>query len=59
MTITLGWEVVYESEVWIMSHHEGVDLIVGADVMIPADIRLYLFNATVKIPDEIAILLLR
>ena len=57
--VTLGWKVVYEFEVWIMPHHAGVDLILGTDFMIPAGIRLDLFNATAKLSDEIAIPLLR
>ena len=57
--ITLGWEVVYGFEVSIMPHHEGLDLILGKTFMIPAGIRLDLFNATAKRSDEIAIPLLR
>ena len=57
--ITLGSEVVYEFEVWTMPHHAGVDLILGTDFMIPAGIQLDLFNATAKLPDEIAIPLLK
>ncbi|KAE8987671.1 hypothetical protein PR002_g21983 [Phytophthora rubi] len=37
--VTLGWDVVYEFEVWIMDHHAGVGLILGTDFMIPAGIR--------------------
>ena len=57
--VTLGWEVVYEFEVWIMPHHAGVDLILGTDFMIPAVIRLDLYNATAKLPDEIVVPLLK
>ncbi|POM59027.1 Hypothetical protein PHPALM_36253 [Phytophthora palmivora] len=46
--ITLGWEVVYEFEVWIMPHHAGVDLIIGTDFMIPAGIRMDLYNSAAK-----------
>ncbi|POM70810.1 Hypothetical protein PHPALM_12701 [Phytophthora palmivora] len=46
--VTLGWEVVYEFEVWIMPHHAGVDLILGTDFMIPAGIRLDLYNSAAK-----------
>ena len=42
-----------------MPRHAGVVLILGADLMIPVSIRLDLFNATDKIPDEITIPLLR
>ena len=37
----------------------GVDLILGTDFMIPAGIPLDLFNATAKLPDDIAVRLLR
>ena len=52
-------ENIYEFEVWIMPHHAGVDLIPGTDLIIPAGIRLDLLNATAKLPEEIAIPLLR
>ena len=42
-----------------MPHHAGVDLLLGMDFMMPAGIRLDLFNASAKLPDEIAIPLLR
>ena len=42
-----------------MPHHAGVDLIPGTDLIIPAGIRLDLLNATAKLPEEIAIPLLR
>ncbi|POM80886.1 Hypothetical protein PHPALM_1217 [Phytophthora palmivora] len=57
--VTLGWEVVYVFEVWIMPHHAGVDLILGTDFMIPAGIRLDLYNSAVKLPDEVVVPLLR
>ena len=57
--ITLGWKVVYEFVVWIMPHHAGVDLILGTDFMIPAGIRLDLYNSTAKLPDEVVVPLLR
>ena len=41
-----------------MPHHAGVDLTLETDFMIPAGIRLDSFNATVKVPDEIAVPLL-
>jgi predicted aspartyl protease len=56
--VTLGWQIVYEFDVWIMDHHAGVDLILGTDFMIPAGIRLDLFNSTAKLPDEVVIPLL-
>ncbi|KAE9248212.1 hypothetical protein PF004_g3968 [Phytophthora fragariae] len=57
--VTLGWEIVYEFEVWIMDHHAGVDVILGTDFMIPAGIRLDLYNSKAKLPDEIEINLIK
>ncbi|KAE9020940.1 hypothetical protein PR001_g13478 [Phytophthora rubi] len=57
--VTLGWEVVYEFEVWIMDHHAGVDVILSTDFMIPAGIRLDLYNSKAKLPDEIEINLIK
>ena len=57
--VILGWEVVYEFEVWIMPHHAGAKLILGTNFMTPAGIRLDVFKATAKMPDEIAMPLLR
>ncbi|GMG18064.1 unnamed protein product [Phytophthora fragariaefolia] len=57
--VTLGWEVPYEFEVWVMDHHAGVDLILGTDFMIPAGIRLDLFNSLAKLPDEVVVPLIK
>ncbi|POM73446.1 LOW QUALITY PROTEIN: Eukaryotic/viral aspartic protease [Phytophthora palmivora] len=57
VNVTLGWDVVYEFE--IMPHHAGVDLILGTDLMIPAGIRLDLYNSAAKLPDEVVVPLLR
>ncbi|GMF45670.1 unnamed protein product [Phytophthora fragariaefolia] len=57
--VTLGWQVVYEFEVWCMPHHAGVDLILGTDFMIPAGIRLDLYNSTARLPDEVEIPLIK
>ncbi|GMF35750.1 unnamed protein product [Phytophthora fragariaefolia] len=57
--ITLGWEVSYELEVWVMDHHAGVDLILGTDFMIPAGIRLDLYNSLAKLPDEVVVPLIK
>ncbi|GMF49822.1 unnamed protein product [Phytophthora fragariaefolia] len=57
--ITLGWEVSYEFEVWVMDHHAGVDLILGTDFMIPAGIRLDLYNSLAKLPDEVVVPLIK
>ncbi|GMF28430.1 unnamed protein product [Phytophthora fragariaefolia] len=42
-----------------MPHHTGVDLILGSDVMIPAGIRLNLYNSTARLPDEVEIPLIK
>ncbi|GMF53028.1 unnamed protein product [Phytophthora fragariaefolia] len=42
-----------------MPHHAGVDLILGTDFMIPAGIRLDLYNSTARLPDEVEILLIK
>ncbi|GMF52226.1 unnamed protein product [Phytophthora fragariaefolia] len=57
--VTLGWQVVYGFEVWSMPHHAGVDLILGTDFMIPAGIRLDLYNSTARLPDEVEIPLIK
>ena len=41
-----------------MPNHAGMGITIGKDFMIPAEIRLDLFNATAKLPDEIAVPLL-
>ncbi|OWZ03466.1 hypothetical protein PHMEG_00024802 [Phytophthora megakarya] len=51
--ITLGWERVYEFEMWIMEHTAGVDVVLGTDYMIPAGVRLDLFHGTARLPDEV------
>ncbi|GMF56370.1 unnamed protein product [Phytophthora fragariaefolia] len=57
--VTLGWEVSYEFEVWIMDHHAGVDLILGTDFMNPAGIRLDLYNSLAKLPDVVVVPLIK
>ncbi|GMF38680.1 unnamed protein product [Phytophthora fragariaefolia] len=57
--VTLGWEVSYEFEVWVMDHHAVVDLILGTDFMIPAGIRLDLYNSLAKLPDEVVVPLIK
>ncbi|GMF22442.1 unnamed protein product [Phytophthora fragariaefolia] len=42
-----------------MPHHVGVDLILGTDFMIPAGIRLDLYNSTARLPDEVEIPLIK
>ncbi|GMF46171.1 unnamed protein product [Phytophthora fragariaefolia] len=56
---TLGWELVYEFEVWIMPHYAGVDVILGTDFMIPAGVRLDLFRSTMKNPEEVVVPLIK
>ncbi|GMF31635.1 unnamed protein product [Phytophthora fragariaefolia] len=57
--ITLGWERVYVFELWIMDHNAGVDVVLGMDFMIPAGVRLDLFQANAKLPDEVMIPLIK
>ncbi|GMF62387.1 unnamed protein product [Phytophthora fragariaefolia] len=57
--ITLGWELSYEFEVWVMDHHAGADLILCTDFMIPAGIRLDLYNSLAKLPDEVVVPLIK
>ncbi|GMF53608.1 unnamed protein product [Phytophthora fragariaefolia] len=57
--VTLGWQVFYEFKVWIMPHHAGVDMILGTDFMIPAGIRLDLYNSTARLPEEVGIPLIK
>ncbi|GMF38026.1 unnamed protein product [Phytophthora lilii] len=57
--ITLGWERVYVFDVRIMDHNAGVDVVLGTDFMIPAGVRLDLFNATAKLPDEVKVPLIK
>ena len=42
-----------------MPHNAGVDLILGIDFMIPAEVRLDLFNSTAKLPDKLVVPLLK
>ncbi|GMF66450.1 unnamed protein product [Phytophthora lilii] len=57
--LTLGWELVYEFEVWIMPHFAGVDVILGTDFMMPAGVRLDLFRSTMQNPDEVVVPLIK
>ncbi|KAG3239169.1 hypothetical protein PI124_g15891 [Phytophthora idaei] len=57
--ITLGWEMVYEFEMWVMAHSAGVDVVLGTDFMIPAGIRLDLFHGAAQLPIEIRIPLVK
>ncbi|KAJ8575380.1 hypothetical protein ON010_g3832 [Phytophthora cinnamomi] len=57
--VTLGWERVYEFELWIMDHGAGVDVVLGTDFMIPAGVRLDMFHATAKLPGEVSIPLIK
>ncbi|GMF14699.1 unnamed protein product [Phytophthora lilii] len=57
--LTLGWELVYEFEVWIMPHFAGVDVILGSDFMMPAGVRLNLFRSTMQNPDEVVVPLIK
>ncbi|GMF49733.1 unnamed protein product [Phytophthora fragariaefolia] len=57
--VTLGWNQVYEYELWVMDHGAGVDVVLGTDFMIPAGVRLDLFHATARLPDEVEIPLIK
>ncbi|KAE8988582.1 hypothetical protein PR002_g21722 [Phytophthora rubi] len=57
--VTLGWQHVYEFELWIMDHGAGVDVVLGTDFMIPAGVRLDMFLATARLPDEVSIPLIK
>ncbi|GMF28752.1 unnamed protein product [Phytophthora fragariaefolia] len=57
--VTLGWNQVYECELWVMDHGVGVDVVLGTYVMIPAGVRLDLFHVTARLPDEVEIPLIR
>ncbi|OWY91173.1 hypothetical protein PHMEG_00040360 [Phytophthora megakarya] len=57
--VTLGWNTVYEYEFWVMEHCAGSDVVLGTDFMIPAGIRLDLFNANVKLPGEVMVPLIK
>ncbi|GMF51973.1 unnamed protein product [Phytophthora fragariaefolia] len=50
--VTLGWNQVYEYALWVMDHGAGVDVVLGTDFMVPAGVRLDLFHATARLPDE-------
>ncbi|GMF43181.1 unnamed protein product [Phytophthora fragariaefolia] len=56
---TLGWNQVYEYELWVMDHGAGEDVVLGTDFMIPAGVRLDLFHATARLPDEVEIPLIK
>ncbi|OWZ06880.1 hypothetical protein PHMEG_00020805, partial [Phytophthora megakarya] len=57
--VTLGWNTVYEFEFWVMDHSAGSEVVLGTDFMIPAGIRLDLFNATAKLPGEVMVPLVK
>ncbi|GMF51244.1 unnamed protein product [Phytophthora fragariaefolia] len=53
--VNLGWNQVYEYELMVMDHGAGVDVVLGTDFMIPGGVRLDLFDATARFPDEVKI----
>ena len=53
--ITLGWQLSYAFMVWVGDHHGGANLILGTDFMMPAGVRLDLYQRRIKLPDEVAI----
>ncbi|KAE9286568.1 hypothetical protein PF008_g26630 [Phytophthora fragariae] len=52
--VTLGWQ-----HVWIMDHGAGVDVVLGTDFMIPAGVRLDMFHAAARLPNEVGIPLIK
>ncbi|OWY90587.1 hypothetical protein PHMEG_00041220 [Phytophthora megakarya] len=50
--VSLGWSPVYEFEFWVMDHSTVSEVMFGTDFIIPAGIRLDLFNATAKLAGE-------
>ncbi|OWZ16178.1 Eukaryotic/viral aspartic protease [Phytophthora megakarya] len=40
---------------WVIDHCAGLDVLLGADFMIPAGVRLDMFYSNAKIPDEVSI----
>ncbi|KAE9066908.1 hypothetical protein PF010_g27680 [Phytophthora fragariae] len=42
-----------------MDHGAGVDVVLGTDFMIPAGVRLDMFYATARLPDEVSIPLIK
>ncbi|KAG3070529.1 hypothetical protein PI124_g17969 [Phytophthora idaei] len=57
--ITLGWEMAYDFEVWVMAHSAGVHVVLGTDFMIPAGIRLDRFHGAAQLPNELRIPLVK
>ncbi|GMF49059.1 unnamed protein product [Phytophthora fragariaefolia] len=57
--VTLGWNQVYEYELWVMDHGAGVDVVLGTEFMIPVGVLLDLFYATARLPDEVEIPLIK
>ncbi|OWZ18548.1 hypothetical protein PHMEG_0007342 [Phytophthora megakarya] len=55
--ITLGSGVCLD--MWIMDHCAGVEILLGTDFMIPAGVRLDMFHANAKLPDEVQIPLVK
>ncbi|POM80183.1 Hypothetical protein PHPALM_2012, partial [Phytophthora palmivora] len=50
--IALGWERVYEFEMWIMNHSAGVDVVLGTDFVIPAGYKVWQILAYAESRDE-------
>ncbi|GMF24904.1 unnamed protein product [Phytophthora fragariaefolia] len=57
--LTLGWELVYEFEVWITPHYTAVNVILGTVFMIPAGVRFDPFRSTIKNPEEVVVPLIK
>ncbi|OWZ15998.1 hypothetical protein PHMEG_00010265 [Phytophthora megakarya] len=50
--ITFGWSVVYVLNTWVGNTGEGVDVLLGMNVMHSAGVRLCIREGLVKLPDE-------
>ncbi|POM68201.1 LOW QUALITY PROTEIN: Hypothetical protein PHPALM_15666 [Phytophthora palmivora] len=59
VNISLGWERVYEFEMWIMNPSAGVDVVLGTNFVIPAGVRLDLFHGTARLPDKVMVPLIK
>ena len=42
-----------------MTHHAGMDLVLGTELMIPAGVRIDLFNSTAKLLVKLIVILIK
>ncbi|OWZ01687.1 hypothetical protein PHMEG_00026874 [Phytophthora megakarya] len=50
--ITFGWSVVYVLNIWVGNIGEGVDVLLGMNVIHSAGVRLCIREGLVRLPDE-------